>query len=108
MSIHRCSEKEDVHGKREGTHAQVAWKREVIYDCTRKNVFGGDVVFRLKGGAYVTNESGTESEECCARPRRLRRRIRMGRRLQGLEEERIRGDSRSGGDDIVRRRRRHH
>jgi pimeloyl-ACP methyl ester carboxylesterase len=31
--------------------------------CTRKNPFCGDVVFRLKGGAYVTNESGTESAE---------------------------------------------
>src|SRR6266851_8972881 len=73
---------------------------------TRKNLFSCDVVFRLKGGAYVTNESGTESAECCAGPRGLRGRVRMGRRLQRLEEERVRGDSRSGGDGIVRRRRR--
>src|SRR5437899_9894134 len=48
---------------------------------TRKN-FSCDVVVRLKGGAYVTNESGRESAECCAGPRRLRGWIRMGRRLQ--------------------------
>src|SRR5712691_2515842 len=94
-------------------YSQMAQKKENVHEKheglgTRKNLFSCDVVFRLKGGAYVTDESGTESAECGAGPRRLRGRIRMGRRLQRLEEGRIRGDSRSECNDIARRRCRQH
>src|SRR5229473_8067488 len=94
-------------------YSQMAQKKENVHEKheglgTRKNLFSCDVIFRLKGGAYVTDESGTESSECCAGPRRICGRIRMGRRLQRLEEERIRGDSRSECDDIARRRCRHY
>src|SRR5260370_38647545 len=42
-----AQEKENVHEKR----------------CTYKNLFCCEVVFRLKEGAYITHESGTESAE---------------------------------------------
>jgi len=31
-------------------------EKEKAYDCTRRNIFSCDVVFRLNGGTYVTNE----------------------------------------------------
>src|SRR5713226_6871360 len=56
---------------------------------TRRNRCSRGVVVRFTGGGHVTNESLGERPERRAGPRRFRGRIWMGRRLQGIEEERI-------------------
>src|SRR5207247_1979052 len=69
---------------------------------TRRNRFSRDVVARFWGGGHVTNESARQRAECGACPRGLGGRVRMGRRLQGAEEERLCRDDRSGGDHVAR------
>src|SRR5258705_13441030 len=69
---------------------------------TRRNRFSRGVVVRVWGGSHVTNESARQRAECGAGPWGLGGRVRMGRRLQGVEEERLRRDDRSGGDHVAR------
>src|SRR4029077_5241863 len=69
---------------------------------TRRNRFSRGVVVRFWGGRHVANESARQRAECGAGPWGLGGRVRVGRRLQGAEEERLCRDDRSGGDHVAR------